>query len=327
MQKVGKISTTIELSRGQQPHSEINQTINNVQLELEGNILNNNITITKNDCSTYLSRDDMKVHIKAIRHTQRYINTVACVKLRSNATPSSSSSPSHYLNNKDDAFTNRMAATSTTAAATAAAAAISDNERLKIKTNLKKSSPNSRKSIDKLYAIRSTNKLEECELNNRMHLKPDNITLTTVECLNRKKLIETNESIGSTDSANGNILMLDNNSSSSTLILKRGKRTLSSTRLEREKSDDNSIKLVRKHPTLRSLACIYNAPGTLSKTSRASNTQKTVKLLTADTVLNKKCKEHDTSSKSSVSNCRSPHNKTTAKPDLSQNIVLRLRKR
>lgn len=206
LQKVGNINATTESSRGQ-PQS-------NVQFELEGNILNNNITLTKNECPKYLSRDDMKRRIKAIRHTQRYINTVACVKLRSTATPASSYS--NYIKCRGDTFSNRTATTSTTTAGAVAAAAITD-DRLKIKTNLK-SSPNSRKSIDKLYTIRSTS-----ELNKQMHMKPDD----------------------------SNIFLVDN-SSSSTLILKRGKRTLSSTRLKRE-SVDNSIKLVKKHPTLRSL--------------------------------------------------------------------------
>lgn len=54
--------------------------------------------------------------------------------------------------------------------------------------------------------------------------------------------------------------------------MKRGKRTLSSTQIEREKSDEKNIKVLKKHTVLRSLSPLLLATGSRTKRT-ASNTK------------------------------------------------------
>lgn len=55
--------------------------------------------------------------------------------------------------------------------------------------------------------------------------------------------------------------------------MKRGKRTLSSTQIEHEKSDEKNIKVLKKHVVLRSLSPLLIATGSTRTKKVASNTK------------------------------------------------------
>lgn len=263
--------------------SEINQPLND-SIALERRNVNNNNTI---------SREDKNVQNKPIRLTHRCINSVGCIKMRNIAC---------NYSNHDKKDTKAKTLQRNKPALREGTSTVC----LKLRANPRRMIPIVREEVKK-----SNTSSGGLILNSP-------VNIAQVLCSNVES--NTNNKLYAGDK-NANIPVLDNISSN---LLRRGKRSLSSTRLKREKSaDNNTMKLQRKHTTVRSL------PGAYSSTT-GMEAEKCSQFLT-EPLTNKKHminKEHQTKNEYSSPVCRSHVKISSTKNDLAPTqIVLRIRKR
>lgn len=119
----------------------------------------------------------------------------------------------------------------------------------------------------------------------------------------------------------------------SSYLLKRGKRTLSSTRIKRDRSDEKNVKLLKKHSVIRSLSLLYSNDNLVTKVPSGTQVKEAASLTDKASTSKKSLAisayaRPQASVPAINSTSRTSQVKTTNKTDLQQtHIVLRLRKR
>lgn len=263
-------------------------------MDSEGNILNNNNAVTKIPCNKFLNRtDDLYGRVNA--------SSSCCTRINGYEKITSSILSQADCNSiTKSRILNRSRLTSNDI-----------TNSTKIKNTSKRGSSSTRKSMDKLYALASTRNINKTMLDDKnSNYNDSNILLKKVS--SKESSLECNS-----DKCNINDLMSNGRSElTSSYMLRRGKRTLSSTRQKHEQTYDNSIKVLKKQTTTRSI----------SKAN--ASVQNPIKMVTTELCLNKKAISKTKESNLLSSTQRTSPIRSVSKSDIPQNhIVLRLRKR